>query len=74
LGMYGVNILYPIATSVSNPGDMTMKSNKWSKAAPVQPKPQFKVVWDKFDDEASRDADAIQRANASRVRRPRRVK
>ena len=51
-----------------------MKSNKWSKAAPVQPKLQFKVVWDKFDDEASRDAAAIQRANDSRVRRPRRVK
>jgi hypothetical protein len=54
---------------------MTMKGNKWSKApAAQQQQSKFKVVWDKFDDEAARDADAIQRANQSRVRRPRRVK
>ncbi len=50
-----------------------MKAKKKWSAAPMQP-PVGKVVWDKFDEEASRDAAAIQRSNEMRVRRPRRVK
>jgi hypothetical protein len=51
-----------------------MEKNKkqWSDKN-VQPA-AGKVVWDQFDEEAARDASAIQRANAARVKRPKRVK
>ena len=49
-----------------------MSNKKWS-VKNVQPA-VGKVVWDRFDEEASRDASAIQRANTMRVRKPRRVK
>lgn len=45
---------------------------KWSDEN-VQP-PVGPVVWDRFDEEAARDASAVERANEMRVRRPRRVK
>ena len=50
-----------------------MKSKKKWSNAPVQT-PVGKAVWDKFDEEAARDANAIQQANAMRVKRPKRVK
>jgi hypothetical protein len=48
-----------------------MAKKKWSdkKVQPVV----GKVVWDRFDEEAARDASAVERANAMRVRRPRRA-
>jgi hypothetical protein len=45
---------------------------KWSDK-PVQPA-VGKAVWDNFDEEAARDASALQRANEMRVKRPKRVK
>lgn len=49
-----------------------MSNKKWNPK-PVQPS-VGKVVWDRFDEEAARDASALQRANEMRVKRPRRVK
>ena len=49
-----------------------MSNKKWSPKN-VQPA-VGKVVWDQFDEEAARDGSAIQRANALRVKRPKRVK
>jgi hypothetical protein len=53
-----------------------MSNKKWWMDDAKQPQPQVggKAVWDKFDEEAARDASAVERANAMRVRRPRRVK
>jgi hypothetical protein len=73
-GANKIIVPYEVVRQPTPNGDATMNNNKkqWSDKN-VQP-PVGKVVWDRFDEEAARDASAVERANQMRVRRPRRVK